>query len=295
MNMKLQAQPISVAPPPPPEVETTVSSVVGPKLREWLTDLEQAIPRVMQNADDEAVHDLRVALRRIRSLLRLVGPVYGRYHSKLIRDEFKRVASATGSLRDEEVLRETLDDLRLSARTRRTLQPWRSRRKKRERALRASVVRMLRSQSLQPAMGHLGALLQLPCPPKRDRQATRFARKVVLDAQLAVDALQRDAAVTDSLAMHNLRIAYKRLRYAVEAFEPVLPPELRAWQPKAQRFQKVLGDLHDCDVALQVIRRAVSIPPDAKAAVTRALAKRRREIASDYLELARPAQPLECV
>ncbi len=92
----------------PSASEVTVSIVAGPQVSAWLEQLQGAVTRVKSSKDAEAVHDLRVTLRRTRSLLRVVRTVYGQFHVNLIRVEFKRVADATSALRDAEVLRETL-------------------------------------------------------------------------------------------------------------------------------------------------------------------------------------------
>ncbi|MCU0692604.1 MAG: CHAD domain-containing protein [Polyangiaceae bacterium] len=279
---------------PPVEVQTTVSDVVAPKLLEWLDDVADAAPRVRDSADPEGVHDLRVAMRRIRSLLRIVRTVFGKYHVDRIRADFKSVADATGSLRDEEVLEETLRALELRATASKALAPWLSRRAQRERILRANVVRLLEAGALEQPSRHLRSLLQLPCKPSRDKEARKFARRVVLDAQLSVDALRSDN-VSDVNAMHQLRIAHKRLRYAVEALEPALPPELRAWGQIATRFQKVLGNLHDHDVALQVISDAQRLAPSLKDAIQQSLVRERAKHAAQYVELAGPTlvRPVE--
>jgi CHAD domain-containing protein len=265
-------------------VETRVSQLVSPKLSEWIVELEDAVPRVIDDSDPEGVHDLRVALRRIRSLMRIVRPVYGTFHTNLIRKEMARVADATGALRDEEVLAETLGDLKLQGAAKAGLAAWRSRRKQRLKALRASVVSLIQSGALQAPIAHLRALLSLPCNPKRDREVRRFARQVVLEAQANVDDC-RSAEVVDVAGMHVLRIAHKRLRYSIEAFSQVLPPELRAWRDVAAKFQSVLGDLHDHDVAMEVTRRAAALRTDTRNATLRALSARRDESAAKYLQL----------
>jgi CHAD domain-containing protein len=274
----------AVAPPSGPTflVEASLVDTVVPKLDAWLDDLADAIPRVIHEVDSEAVHDLRVALRRIRSLLRVVRSVFGRFHVKMIRDDLKRVADATGSLRDEEVLVETIDALDLSEADREALGPWLARRGEQERSLRRSVIRMLESDCLEPPMKHLRALLHLPVRSGRDKEAHRFARNVVFVVQGQVEAL-RTADVDNVVAMHDLRIAFKRLRYAVEALGPVLPPELRAWRQVATKFQKVLGNLHDQDVAMDTVRAAADLPETTRDAVLEALARKRGQYADQYL------------
>jgi CHAD domain-containing protein len=265
-------------------VETSLAEVVVPKLDAWLDDLAAAIPRVINHADTEAVHDLRVAMRRIRSLLRVVRSVFGRYYVNLVRTELKQVAGATGSLRDEEVLAETIRALALSGEHRKALEPWLARRAERENALRATVVQLLSSGALEEPRKHLRALIRLPVRPNHDKEALKFSRKVVFSAHAQVEAL-RTADVEDAVGMHDLRIAYKRLRYAVEALGPALPPELRAWGQVATKFQKVLGSLHDQDVAVEIVRNAKTLSEDTRAAVLEALAKMRGLYAQRYLDM----------
>jgi hypothetical protein len=53
----------------------------------------------------------------------------------------------------------------------------------------------------------------------------------------------------DNTAMlHAMRIAAKRLRYAMEIFAPIYPDELTQPLQAARKSQQILGDIHDCDV-----------------------------------------------
>jgi CHAD domain-containing protein len=62
----------------------------------------------------------------------------------------------------------------------------------------------------------------------------------------AVDALALDAGA----AQHDMRIAAKRLRYALEIVGPCLGEEAKAARDAAKQLQSVLGDLHDCNLML---------------------------------------------
>jgi CHAD domain-containing protein len=48
--------------------------------------------------------------------------------------------------------------------------------------------------------------------------------------------------------LHAMRIAAKRLRYAMEMFAPIYPDELTKPLQAARKSQQILGDIHDCDV-----------------------------------------------
>lgn len=187
-------------------------------------------------------------------------------------------------MRDEEVLAETIRALMLSDEHRKSLEPWLARRAEREKTLRATVVHLLSSGALEEPRKHLRALIRLPVHPDRDKEAIKFSRKVVFSAHAQVEAL-RTADVEDVVGMHNLRIAYKRLRYGVEALGPALPPELRAWGQVATKFQKVLGNLHDQDVAVEIVRSAKTLPEETRAAVLEALVKMRGRYAQRYLDM----------
>ena len=76
----------------------------GARLRalELLDAARAARPRLDDPTDVEAVHDFRVALRRLRSVLKAHKPLLGRNVDRLRRD-LGDVAGATGQARDAEV------------------------------------------------------------------------------------------------------------------------------------------------------------------------------------------------
>jgi len=250
--------------------------------------LAKAVRRVMTNADGEALHDMRVAIRRLRTLLRLARPVYGRYRTSAVRTAFTQVQAKTGELRDEEALAETLDGLSIDDPA---FTEWRARRKAREKRLRGAVISRLRAGDLTRARRLLHALLLLPVRPSRDAAVGRFARRTVNRARKKVDAM-RDVPTSDVEQMHELRILYKELRYAAEIFADVLPFDLAALAPPAARFQKRLGDIHDIDTALDALSRARGLPPETSARVAGALAELRARKARKYLDDMAPTRSL---
>jgi hypothetical protein len=54
----------------------------------------------------------------------------------------------------------------------------------------------------------------------------------------------------DVRALHDMRIAAKRLRYVLEVTEPCFGPMVAEAVKEAKRLQEILGEIHDCDVML---------------------------------------------
>lgn len=254
------------------------------QMRELATRLTATLPRVRDRADEEAIHDMRVALRRLRVVLKIARPVFGRFHIDMIRVSFTRVHRASGVLRDEEVLRETLTSLEVPSPA---FAAWIATRARREEALRVIVERRLRAGDLRRPIRVLGALLTLPVVPHRRKPLAAFAHRAAERARKDVDA-RRDASPDDSIALHELRIAYKRLRYTTEIFADALPLDVAALAAPSARFQKRLGEIHDLDVARAVITRTRSLSSPDKARVLAAIARARAAEVELYLgEMAR--------
>jgi CHAD domain-containing protein len=249
------------------------------KLRAVDTELGSAIPRVVGGGDPEAIHDLRVAIRRLRTLLKLSRPVFGRFHADAVRAAFTAVHRATGALRDEEVLDETLEEVACDAAP---FAAWKARRRARERHLRRGVVARIKAGELKRARKLLAALVTLPVRPSRDRAAAKLARRAINRARREVES-RRDAPTSDSVALHDLRIAYKELRYTAELLDAALPADLSAMREPASRFQKRLGEIHDADMALVALKRARGLDDITRATVLASLEALRSKRVGKYL------------
>ncbi len=249
------------------------------KLRALDAALVEAAPRVLgKDEDGEAVHDLRVAIRRMRTLLKMSRELFGRWHTRVVREAFAEVMRATGELRDEEVLEETLSGAAQGP----EYEAWLRLRKSRENRLRRSVVARIERGDLDRARLMLKALIVFPVEPERNIDLSRFARRTVERARRKVEH-QRDVEIADVVGMHDLRIAYKELRYSIELLSDALPIDARAQLEPATVFQKRLGELHDVDVATEVVSKAKGLSDAAREQALETLATLRRKRAAKYL------------
>lgn len=195
--------------------------------------------------DPEFVHQARVALRRLRSALRLAR--HGVEFPSRLAAGLRWIARQLGEVRDWDVLAEqTLPaierDLGPSAPLRARVQ---RRRERARRALRAALA------SPRFAQVALAALEWSAQPPRPDAPALRAVAKPSLrklHARLFESA--RGFAELSEKRQHRVRIRAKRLRYAVDFFGAVLPPRSAArYTKRLAALQDELGLLNDIAVA----------------------------------------------
>jgi CHAD domain-containing protein len=214
-----------------------------------------AFPRLQDPADSEALHDFRVALRRLRSCLRSYGPWLDESLPKKLRRRLKKLAAATGPGRDTEV---QIDWLRGRARHlgshHRAGLVWLLGRL--EERMRQANEEM--AGNIPHAFPRLEAALR--------KRLSTYRTEVHLDANTVRPALAETAASIlrhqatelhsnlsrvdgpeDEEQAHEARISAKRLRYLLEPFAEELP-EASSVVKHMKGLQEILGELHDAHV-----------------------------------------------
>jgi CHAD domain-containing protein len=263
-----------------PEDGASARDFLAPVLSTLIAAVRREADRASSpEPDPEAIHDFRVALRRLRTALRPARRVFGKRRLRALGAELRRFAQATSALRDEEVLRETLAALELPARARPGLDAWLVQRARQERARRRRASVLIAGTGTapgEPTLGEVLSRLERRLDRRRaDKAAAGALAGAALDHAAAGVAALVGSRPSDAAAMHALRICYKRVRYTAELFAPVLGEGAGAAAKAAARMQKHLGELHDLDEALARIRRARSLPHSARSAVAAALRRAR--------------------
>ena len=242
--------------------------------------------------DTEGVHHMRVALRKLRTVLRVFREVYGHFWVEDIRGGLRAAADAAGAVRDEEVFLARVQAVKVAGRDALRRDRWSAGREKTLARSRVQLMRHLQSGLLEEPLVRLEALLVLPIVPGRDPEAGVFAAKACARAERAVrqrlhaarelHALHeegRSPATEAALAeaLHALRIGYKRVRYTHEIFAEVLPSEASARGKEAKKLQGWLGDVHDVDVARPKLVAAHTCPAAVRRGITTELEELARE------------------
>ena len=206
-------------------------------------------------ADPEVLHKLRVALRRLRSLWWAYEPLLDRKDSALQRGEFKSLANAAGKTRDWDILRDLLAaDRSMQHRFAALLESVDEHRADALSFSRRTIGNAGVEQILQRAL--TGARHQLDSPATRPTLAG-FAENRVESAEKALKKrVRRVVSDKDSgyVALHEVRIAGKRLRYLLEFFSPVLDASHQATIERLTSVQDELGKLNDLVTSETLLR-----------------------------------------
>lgn len=260
------------------------AAIVRARMASRVADVMTARARLLSHdgaaGDEEAVHDYRVGLRRLRSALRALRPMWGKARLVPLEGELKALADATGDVRDEEVLQETLQRVKLTPESKATLARWSQGRGRRLRGARAAAARKLAGAELGDRLSRTLHAIEatLGEVPRKPLTLHRLRERSI--GRMLEDVVTRGAAVeaSDVDAMHRLRIRIKRLRYAIELlFDGDAPtePALKA----ATKLQKRLGELHDVDEALLRMARAWGLPPEVRLQLAAGLSALRADVA----------------
>jgi CHAD domain-containing protein len=209
-------------------------------------------PGVRLGEDPEDVHQLRVAVRRLRSVLRTARPVLDRTWVDGLRSELAWLAGELGPARDLDVLIPALwaDAGTLERADRQALTPLFAKFEKARAAAGTQALEALRSDRYYALLASIEAAAANP-PPGGKGSLEKVVRKEYKRLRRAMRKVDDDP--TDD-AIHRARIKGKRARYATELLEDDLGKPGQKLIAAAKEFQDVAGEHHDSVVAEQQIR-----------------------------------------
>ncbi len=242
-------------------------------LRYWMTRVLEECEHVSTDFSADPVHDLRVALRRCRSIADGMMAMDPDRDWKAMKKAGKSLFQRLGTLRDVQIMMEWIEKLASVARAPSPAIPPEQENSADVTAATKSaepvqnhphdpaahaLLEILKAREIEQKREARAALTEfdgkqwrqwsqsLPLRAARIRPGSTVFKHLALERWTAARELHTRALRTRSqVAFHTLRIGIKRFRYIVENF---LPEEHKDWSNDLKHMQDLLGEAHDLDV-----------------------------------------------
>jgi triphosphatase len=238
------------------------------------------------NLDPEGVHQCRVALRRLRSLFKTYEALLRSSRIEPLDNEVRWLGKVLGSARDLDVLRSDLLEPAVSALddNAEEIAPLVSGLEDNKTKAYAAVNEALSSSRYRHFLidlcafgyGDYHGLVKGKAPEALDQPLLQFAAAALTKAHRKLLKRGREFETLSKVERHDVRIALKKLRYAIDFFGNVFNSERRArFFKELARLQEDLGSMNDVAVAEAKLARLVGVASEegARAADARASGK----------------------
>lgn len=243
----------------------------------FLRALNLQAARALKFPGIEAVHDLRVAVRRFRQISKILKPWLPREESRLLRRELKELMGRAGWVRDRDIALDLLRAIEVP-KNRRIVSELHQ--------VRATSAHALHECLHDFQLRDTGAAWRraLKLVKQADAPAASDAARDILPRMLKHHLRRgRRAAREDTpeKELHRFRIATKEIRYALDLFTPLYGDGIDKLAEQLRKLQTHLGSIRDCAVTRELVDKAQSSA--GKKDIVRELEKRRERKVERFL------------
>jgi CHAD domain-containing protein len=248
---------------------TAMPLVLGPRFEEMYLLRKTAL----DFRDPEGVHDMRVASRRVRSALRDFAPHMRKTRIVSSIKQLKEIADKLGVVRDCDVAIIALEKFQKKANSEISsgLQRIIDDQKAKLDPARKELVQALNYKRLSQLMRNFHHAVEDAIVPRAATTSPTsaklksgptykaYARSTLLKRLKELEALSPSLYEPQRVKpLHEMRIAAKHLRYAMELFAACWGDHLDVFSRQVARMQSSLGELHDCDLWIEHFGKRLS-------------------------------------
>jgi CHAD domain-containing protein len=203
--------------------------------------------------DPEDLHDLRVAVRRLRTILRVAAPPLDEDWASELRAELDWLGQALGPVRDLDVMLEHMraEQAQLEDAEQAAFEPLLKQLERERSTARRSLVAAMRSARYTELLDRLEEAGRRPRTRAARPAPEKIAAAELAKVRKAVRKLDRDPS---DAQLHRVRIKGKRARYAAELAAPGAGKRITRFVDAAKAFQDVTGEHQDAVVTGRRLR-----------------------------------------
>jgi triphosphatase len=261
---------------PPVTADTPSAEAFQTIARETLSQIVQNEELWRSLKDPEALHQMRVGLRRLRTAMAFFKPMISSRRTPGINAELRWAAKKLGPARDLDVLLERLQSTRAqdrSAPDASEVEEWRN-------AAYETLARRLEKPRFKRAILNAAIWIEagewLDAPSTKARKTGgkpvgRHARKALARRWKRISRDIRDIPKLSTTKRHALRVRIKALRYGCDFFADAFEGRTRrkkALMKSLERLQDVLGEMNDIAVGHAAFANdSTKLPEDSTAAI----------------------------
>ena len=211
---------------------------------------------LFESRNANALHQSRVALRRLRSAMTLFKTVVADGRAEQMRAGLKQISAQLGEARNLDVYLARVETLAVSTENKVALEEYTARIEQARQAAHERVLASLREAGFRLFAVELAGWIEAgdwrtaTKHPERNEAVARFAPRLLRKCQRAVRKKGRHLRRRSPEERHKLRIAAKKLRYAAEFFASLADGKKervahRAYIARLEALQENLGELND--------------------------------------------------
>jgi CHAD domain-containing protein len=235
-------------------------------IEQRLEKMYSLVGDVRHAEDIEAIHDMRVATRRLRAAIEVFGPAFQSKQFTAFGKDVKRVTDALAEARDLDVMIEAVQSLAasLAKNERSGIDSFTENMIESRRKIQKEVLRALDAIELRDLRGAFAAIAEVATPSPTQRFDYEEESAGIVDPSATIEdhfSIGITGRMADLLALepyiadpervkelHAMRISAKKLRYTMELFAPFAVEGFDDAITKIKRIQEHLGEIHDADV-----------------------------------------------
>ncbi|HMP90999.1 MAG TPA: CHAD domain-containing protein [Kiritimatiellia bacterium] len=216
--------------------------------------------------DDERLHQFRIALRRCRMLLRVFNVDVRDHGGDDLRKALTKVADRLGAVRDTDVIIQLIRESRYNRSGRNETEVGRILKMTcdiREMNL-AKVRRMGTGREWSKTIVFTERFIRRLMTDKSDpadRTIHAFLDREYAKYQKRMAGMTHVARTDDGVMLHELRVRLRRFRYLGDMLSALADKEQSRIFKRVRSCEKVLGQIHDIDVALEFFVRHMNQTP----------------------------------